>query len=214
MLALLDLDETLVDRRAGFDLWAREFVLTHGLTDRDRQWLLDYDLVARPRDEFFTAVRERFHVGDSKEELWADYRRQMPHLVQVFDGVLPELRLLRLQSWRLFIVTNGKADNQVAKLRSTGLSDVVDGWCISEETGHRKPSPAFFTKAIAMAGRVDSEPVWVVGDSPVDDIQAGNDAGLETIWISHGRSWPDSLPPPTAVADSPVTALRFLCTQP
>ena len=39
------------------------------------------------------------------------------------------------------IVTNGRVDNQLGKLRRSGVLDLLDGWCVSEETGIRKPDP-------------------------------------------------------------------------
>jgi hypothetical protein len=35
-------------------------------------------------------------------------------------------------------------DNQLGKIRNTGLAELVDGWCISDEVGVRKPDPKIF----------------------------------------------------------------------
>lgn len=53
----------------------------------------------------------------------------------------PALVALRQQGWRLVVVTNGRADHQLGKLRRTGLAQLLDGWFISEQTGFRKPDP-------------------------------------------------------------------------
>jgi hypothetical protein len=38
-------------------------------------------------------------------------------------------------------------DNQIGKLRRTGILALLDGWCVSEEVGIRKPDPAIFALA-------------------------------------------------------------------
>ena len=65
MLALLDLDETLIDRRSAFALWARRFVDAHDLGETEWTWLHDLDSTCRPRETFFAKVYARYGVGGS-----------------------------------------------------------------------------------------------------------------------------------------------------
>ncbi|MGW2695292.1 HAD hydrolase-like protein [Streptomyces sp. NPDC001296] len=37
---------------------------------------------------------------------------------------------------------------------------------------------------------------WMVGDNPVNDIGGGRSAGLSTMWIANGHSWPLDDPGP------------------
>ncbi|MGH3855302.1 MAG: HAD family hydrolase [Pseudonocardiaceae bacterium] len=135
MLALLDLDETLVDRKAGFQVWAQALVKEHALGDEALAWLTATDLAVTERGRFFALVGERFPVVGSPGALWDDYSARMPYLAPVFPGVLDALARLRTRDWRLGVVTNGRVDNQLGKLRRSGVLDLLDGWCVSEETG-------------------------------------------------------------------------------
>ncbi len=60
MLALLDLDGTLVDRDAGFDLWTRRFVENERLDAQALGWLKEADRAVKERGRFFALVREHF----------------------------------------------------------------------------------------------------------------------------------------------------------
>jgi putative hydrolase of the HAD superfamily len=111
---LFGLDNTLVDLDQGFSGWAEEFAderrLGREAVDRliavDRAGLLH-------REAFFAKMVDRFALPDPVDELWRGYRRRMPHLAY---------------GWLVAIVTNGMADNQLGKIRNTGLADVVDAW--------------------------------------------------------------------------------------
>ncbi|MEU0565190.1 haloacid dehalogenase-like hydrolase [Nonomuraea sp. NPDC005983] len=115
-LALFDLDRTLLDLDAAFRRWAEEFIERHRLGSEGLAWLVSQDRDTHPhRDVFFSKVRERFALTEPVEELWAGYRRRMPHLVQCHPGVLAGLADLRGAGWRVGIVTNGMADNQLGQ---------------------------------------------------------------------------------------------------
>ncbi|WP_258725650.1 HAD family hydrolase [Cellulomonas sp. NS3] len=210
MIALLDLDGTLVDRSAGFAAWARSFADRWSLPDDDHAWLGELDRTVAQRRQFFEGVSRRFPEAGPPETLWQDFRAQMPLLTPAFPDVLERLDTLRSAGWRLMVVTNGRTDNQVGKLRRTGIADRVDGWCVSEEAGVAKPDAAIFASALARLGAADGAGCWMVGDDATADVAGGHAAGLRTHWISHGRPWPlrDLRPERTSV--SPGDALALL----
>lgn len=210
MLALLDLDGTLVDRGTGFRLWARRFVEDEGLDSRALGWLEETDRAVTGRGRFFTLVREHFSTGRDVNALWDDYRKRMPFLTPAFPGVIDVLTDLRAASWQLAVVTNGRVDNQLGKLRRSGILDLLDGWFVSEEVGTRKPHPAIFAAARKRLGVRSSDQCWVVGDDPELDIAGGKSSGMHTIWVSHGRSWPAGTPPPDRTGTTPADALGLL----
>ena len=210
MIALLDLDETLVDRAEGFSAWARSFVDRWSLNDDERAWIEQLDRTVKQREQFFSILCERFPQAGPPDRIWQDYRAQMPLLTPVFPGVLERLQSLRSAGWRLMVVTNGRVDNQVGKLRRTGIADLVHGWCVSEEAGVRKPDAAIFAMAMTRLGTRDDDECWMVGDDPAADMAGATGAGLRTIWISHGRSWPSSDFRPDRTEVSPSDALAAL----
>lgn len=114
----------------------------------------------------------------------------MPHLVACRPEVIAALTELRASGWRVGIVTNGTADNQLGKIQRTGLADAVDGYALSGIEGIRKPDVGLFEIAAKRCGMSLTDGGWMVGDHPVADIGGGHAAGLHTIWINRG-SRPD-----------------------
>ncbi|GAA4092248.1 HAD family hydrolase [Nonomuraea soli] len=189
-LVLFDLDRTLIDLGSAFGLWAEEFAETHRLGSDAVAWLKEIDHVTHPhREAFFSNVREHFQLLTPVEELWAEYRRRMPYLVKPYPGVLDELAQLRILGWKVGIVTNGTADNQLGKLRQTGLAEAVDGYAVSGVEGIRKPEVGLFEIAAKRCGLSLAGGGWMVGDNLTADIEGGRNAGLRTIWVDHG-TWP------------------------
>ncbi|MFD0883032.1 HAD family hydrolase [Streptosporangium algeriense] len=186
-LALFDLDNTLVDLDAAFEVWAEEFAREHGLGCDGVSRLTSLDRSSRPyREAFFTMVREHFGLPVSVDELWGRYRRRMPYLVRCRPEVVSGLSRLRASGWRVAIVTNGMADNQLEKIRRTGLAEVVDAMALSGIEGVRKPETRLFEIAAERCGMALSGGGWVIGDNLTADIAGGRSAGLRTIWIDRG----------------------------
>ncbi|MFC7717253.1 HAD family hydrolase [Nonomuraea recticatena] len=189
-LALFDLDNTLVDFDAAFRGWVEEFADEHRLGLEAVDWLIELDRAGYPhREVFFAKVRERFALPDSAEELWGRYRRRMPYLVHRRPEVLDGLAQLRVSGWRVAIVTNGTADNQLGKIQQTGLSEAVDAYALSGTEGIRKPEVGLFDIAATRCGATLAEGGWMIGDNLIADIAGGRGAGLRTIWIDRG-TWP------------------------
>ncbi|WP_260617416.1 MULTISPECIES: HAD family hydrolase [unclassified Microbispora] len=120
-LALFDLDNTLVSLDGAFRLWVAEFVEKYRLSHEAVDWLIALDQAGYPhRAAFFTKVHDYFALSESVEELWGSYRKRMPHLVQCRPMVMDGLSHLRASGWKVAIVTNGTADNQLGKIQQTG----------------------------------------------------------------------------------------------
>jgi FMN phosphatase YigB (HAD superfamily) len=213
-LALFDLDDTLTDRGAAFEAWAREFVAAHGLDDPALAFIRTAD--ARhcgPRDGFFATISETFGLDEPPDLLWRRYRRRMPELATCRREDLDALRRLRRAGWLIGIVTNGMTDNQLGKIRNTGLSDLVDAWGISDELAIRKPEPEIFRLVAERCAAGPDYDGWMIGDSLPHDIAGGHAAGLRTIWVPpRRRPRPPSLagPAPDFTVDSITEAVDIL----
>ncbi|MEU6720082.1 HAD family hydrolase [Nonomuraea sp. NPDC046802] len=187
MLALFDLDNTLIDRLGAFRRWAAEFAAERGLGADDVAWMVELDADGYcPRDTFLSGVRDRFGLAEPVEELWRAYQARLPFLVSCPDEVLSGLDRLRAAGWAVGIVTNGAADNQAGKIRHSGLAGRVDGWAISGAEGVSKPDRRLFEIGAGRCGAVLGDGGWMVGDNPDADIAGGRAAGLGTIWIDRG----------------------------
>lgn len=210
---MVDLDGTIVDRDAAFVRWLDRFADTFGLNPHQRAWAVEWDQQAKERGRFFAGLVDHLSLEVPAAQLWADYRTAMPTLTSAYPGVERALSDLKSAGWQLVVLTNGQVDNQIGKLRTTGLLDLFDGYRMSGETGLRKPDSQAFLEALAAAGYVGPrQRVWMVGDDPVLDVAGAQRVGLRTAWISHGRLWQPDKPPPTLTAATPAEALHRLAT--
>ena len=210
-LVALDLDGTLVDQAAAAREWAEEFIAYWDLPLTASADIAGALTQRRPKGEIFAALATTWSLPVTGVELWQDYRRRMPELVRCTDADANALRELRSAGWTLGIVTNGMADNQEGKIRSTGLANLVDGWVVSEAVGYRKPEAKIFS---ALAAHLDCTlEGWMIGDSPEHDIAGGAAAGLRTALIISGDpATDDSAIRPTITAASVAEAAAVILT--
>lgn len=210
-LVALDLDGTLVNQATAAREWAEGFVAYWDLSQTASADIAGALAQRRPKGEVFAALATTWSLPVTGAELWQDYRRRMPELVRCTDADANALRELRAAGWTLGIVTNGMADNQEGKIRSTGLADLVDGWVVSEAVGYRKPEARIFS---ALAAQLDCTlEGWMIGDSPEDDIAGGAAVGLRTaLIISDDPATEDAAIRPTIIATSVADAVAVILT--
>jgi|SRR5665213_720710 len=207
-VALFDLDNTLLDREAAFERWARSFCDAHGLPDDAGAWLVVADDDGlRPRDELFAGVRSRFAVDNPVEDLVHAYHREYPGAFEFPVDSRNALRRLRSAGWKVAVVTNGP-QSQERKLEVTRLGDEVDAVCVSALVDSWKPDPGIFEEAARRCG-VGLEG-WMVGDSGPADIRGGQGVGLRTIWFHRGRTWDLGGPEPDAQVSDVPAAVRVI----
>ncbi|MFJ2034304.1 HAD family hydrolase [Streptosporangium sp. NPDC087985] len=136
----------------------------------------------------------------------------MPYLVHCRPEVMDELSRLRASGWRVAIVTNGTADNQLGKIQRTGLAEAVDAYALSGIEGIRKPDVGLFEVAAQRCGMTLEGGGWMVGDHPLADIGGGQAAGLRTVWIDRG-TWPDQERDADHVVTDVLQAMEILRTE-
>ncbi|MGW0626704.1 HAD family hydrolase [Streptomyces sp. NPDC002758] len=209
MLALFDLDNTLIDRRGGLEDWARGFVRQRRLPREAESALCDR-LRSRAYPADFVHLRETLGLSDDPDDLWRGYVEGIAWSVRCFPGVRESLEALRGAGWNLGVATNGAGDIQRAKLAATGLTSLFDGICVSEETGARKPAYDHFEVAASLCGTRLSTDGWMVGDGSETDIEGGRAAGLRTAWVANGRTWTDGLRGPDIVVWGVTEAIEAM----
>ncbi|MFE0454847.1 HAD family hydrolase [Streptomyces sp. NPDC058914] len=190
-LALFDLDGTLVDRTSAFPDAIADLCHDHGYGPEIERWLLT-ELADHADRSDFGRLRATFGLHESAEHLWRVYVGRMAAAVACRPAVLHSLTRLKENGWSVGVVTNGSSDIQRAKVRATGLADLVDGIAASGDIDVRKPDPRLFELAAARCGTQLTADDWMTGDHPESDIQGGHGAGLRTIWVA-GRPWPRDL---------------------
>jgi putative hydrolase of the HAD superfamily len=211
-LLLCDLDNTIVDRAAAFRRWATERAAAHFQDDTFIEWLIELDDNGYgPRPEFYTAFGERLCLAGSIDDIADDYYRTFLPQFRTDDEVRAALDVARARGWRIAIVTNGPS-TQEDKIRQAGLDRLVDTWCVSEIEGHSKPDARLLEIAAERCRSPLSE-AWMIGDDPDTDIGAAHDAGIRSVWLRLGRSWPRRDFFPTHEADSFPDAVDFVLSQ-
>ncbi len=117
-----DLDNTLVDRAAGYRAWAKRFVAEAGGGPAEVDLLLELDADGMAkRKRIFEEVRSRWGLSEPVDGLIKRYRQEYPpHLPRVSTAVAERLEELRRNGWRVAVVTNGpdSAKDQARYLRA------------------------------------------------------------------------------------------------
>jgi putative hydrolase of the HAD superfamily len=122
---------------------------------------------------------------------------------RAYPDAAPALDELRGRGARLVCVSNW--DCSLAEvLKRCGLGEALDGVVTSAEAGARKPDPAIFTPALAMA-RVEPGEAVHVGDTVDEDVKGARAAGIRGLHLDRGgggdiaslaelRLWLDTMP--------------------
>jgi putative hydrolase of the HAD superfamily len=105
---------------------------------------------------------------------------------RVYDDVSPALRAYRGRGLRLVVVSNWDLSLH-GVLRELGVRAAIDGVLTSAEAGARKPSPAIFEQALALAG-VPARAAVHVGDSLAEDVAGARAAGIEPVLVRRDGS--------------------------
>jgi putative hydrolase of the HAD superfamily len=202
-LLLVDLDNTLVDRAAALERWARAYVSARRGDAADAEWLVATDRDGlEPREWFAERIAERFGLSPRDgEAVLAELRGGLVRQLESDDAVTQALRRARAGGWTPFVVTNGTVAQQERKLRHTGLDKEVAGWVVSEGVGLRKPDPAIFRLAAERAGH-SLDGATMIGDSAEADVGGARGAGVPSVWLHRGRPWTLTGFEPDHAADS------------
>jgi putative hydrolase of the HAD superfamily len=204
MLLLIDLDNTLIDRRAAFKSWADS-----RFGEAQTPWLVAADRDGlEPRESLAAKIAAR--CGGDAEKIVRELRAGMVEQLEPDPEIAAVVTEAAGTGFVPYIVTNGTVPQQTAKIRKVGLDGLVAGWIISEGAGVRKPDRRIFELAAAAAGVPLSADGWMVGDNDDADIGGGAGAGLRTSWVSLGRDWPAHLAyRPTVTGVTGAAALRL-----
>ncbi|KUN96947.1 HAD family hydrolase [Streptomyces caeruleatus] len=213
-LLLLDLDNTLVDRDAAFRDAAADFLAEHGLPASDLGWVTATDAGGyTPRPELAAAMTGRYGRAVPDTAIRCLLDTGVADRVVLAHSTRRALERARAAGWTCVVVTNGRVVQQEAKIRTTGLDRLVQGWVVSEAVGRKKPEPEIFQAAAATVD-VPLTGAWVIGDSPHADIAGADALGLRSVWVTNGRDWTEGSYRPTHAAHDVASAIRHAVAAP
>jgi len=186
---LFDLDDTLLDREACVEPFAKRLYVRHDLSrfPYEAYWECFKGLDKRgygDKRSLFQTLVTRFALPASAGELEALFVQTAWKGCGEYlsSGAQEVLVLLRSQGYRVGIITNGSAELQRGKLVESGLASLVDVALVSAEEEVKKSAPEIFARAAERLAVTPAECVFV-GDNPESDILGGNGVGMRTVWM-------------------------------
>ena len=183
-LLMCDLDDTLVERPPLFRAWTESFLAERGADPELVDWIVELDHGGhRPRgDEFLPKLAARVGYEVDLDQFLLDYNRQFGGSYRLTPEAHSALDRARAAGWSFAVVTNGPTEMQSHKLASSGIGDLADAVCISQEVGVSKPDPLIFQTAAQRAGE-SLRGAWMIGDNLDADIAGGAGVGARTVWV-------------------------------
>ncbi len=157
------------------DPWKREMLLQH---------MMIFDQHGEVNRSYVrNSVLEKFGIdlGENLHDYWMknQWRNSM-----LYDDARPVLEELKKRGYRLGILTNGPSYGQRAKVRKSGLEDLLDAVVVSGETDCAKPDPRIFEMIAEMLSLPAAQCAYV-GDMFRNDIYGAHLAGMFPVWF-----WP------------------------
>ncbi|GAA2310129.1 hypothetical protein GCM10009853_079500 [Glycomyces scopariae] len=204
---MIDLDNTLIDRDAGFRTGLVALLAEHGLPAEHADWITAVDDRGyTPRPQVAQAILDRLDLGLTEDDLITALLRCSRDNARLAPETADALARVRAAGHRVVIVTNGPVAGQTGKIRNAGLDRLVDAAIVSEAVGADKPEPAVF-HAAAAAVHGTLEDAWMIGDRDDTDILGAHRLGVPSVWLHLGRTWAPADYRPTHTADTIVEAL-------
>lgn len=204
---LFDLDNTLTHRNQSIDAFSRYFVRRYNgwLVPTSAETVSDlikavdqggYGCAANPYPSIKRSVAKSLHSTLSwknrpdETELLNCWVQQFPLNSQPMPGARALLQQLRLQGYKIGIVSNGLDTSRLGTIKALGFTDFIDTTLSSERAGAKKPEVSIFHQAANELG-VKPDECLFVGDHPINDIAGSIAAGMQPLWLSGFHSWPD-----------------------
>jgi putative hydrolase of the HAD superfamily len=193
LLIIFDLDDTLIDTSGSITPFALENALLSmieaGLSVPAYENALELlkrinKTAASSRDalsefiEILDGSAEHLKIG--KEKLCTELPADIP--IFSLDGA-GELLAELVQDHELALVTCGKPDIQMEKLKKAGIDSALFSNIMVAEDGNKK----FYYKRLTEGGRYVANEVLVCGDRIPIDLTPAKDLGFKTVHMRWGR---------------------------
>lgn len=202
---IFDLDNTLINRNAAFQVFSDRFVdqfIDYKDDDELRAAAIEFMRVAdrngyRSKWELFEEIRTSLAMKNREtttEELM-QYWKSFLDCTVLMDGALEVLDELKKKNCKLGMITNGSVYAQNSKIDKVNIRRYFDAIVVSDEVGVKKPDKQIFDIALSRLG-VKPETCWFIGDNPLLDIEGARAAGINAIWMEGFMVWDNSIEEP------------------
>lgn len=184
MIAILDIDGTLVDTNYQHTIsWARALA-SHGITvplwrihrhigmggDQVIEALCGREVEERQGDEIRAAEGERY--------------MELIDEVRPMGGARDLIEALKDRGHRVVLASSAKAEEVDRYLDMLDARELADGWTTSADVERTKPAPDLVHAALGRSGG-DADSAVMIGDTPWD-VRAAAEAGVDTIAVITG----------------------------
>jgi putative hydrolase of the HAD superfamily len=204
-----DLDNTLTDRNASIDVFAKRFIahfskalfvtsvynVSNIIREQDNGGYLDK---SSPYQKISQAVSRELHnqlawkTEVSIEFIEQFWKAEFPHSTVEMKGANQLINALHLQGFHLGVISNGAEASRQKTVASTIFGHLFMQVVSSGEFGVKKPNCSIFIETAKVAGFTPSQCVYI-GDHPINDIYGAINAGMTGIWLQ-GFHDPSGLP--------------------
>ena len=205
----IDIDDTLIDFPSSADFASRKAAEETGITlpentkevfvahntalwKKVEQGIYTLDDIRRTRWKTIFADLGIKYDGEAFEVL---FRKHLAYSKTHVEGA-EELLIYLSSKYPVYVASNGPVFQQKNRMECAGLTKYMKDYFISEGVGYSKPSARFFETALRESG-ADAASSIMIGDSLSADIAGANNAGIKSIWMSHGRKREACDPCPT-----------------
>ena len=179
---ILDVDGTLVDTNYHHALaWYRAF-RNHGIVLP--VWRL-HRHVGMGGDKYVSALagdEVESELGESLRKAWEKLFNDVIDEISPLEGASELLRELKKRGQTVVLASSSIEAHLDHFLDLLDARDVADGWTTKDDVDASKPEPDLVEAALATAGSHDAV---MLGDTPWD-VEAGRQAGIETVCVLTG----------------------------
>lgn len=139
-------------------------------------------------------------ADDHLDQLFDRYLTAYESAWAAFDDAMPALEAVRSAGVQVALLTNGKRDQQLSKLRRTSLLHLVGEVWATDDLGAAKPDPTTYL-TVCRSLKVPPSHAVYVGDNFAHDVEGAVAAGLQAIYLDRDDRGPRSYRPRIASLD-------------
>lgn len=145
-----------------------------------------------PYYHVFNEIAKKYGAGSEtvKQALRA-YNSNEVSDIQPFPDVVPTLKELKAQNYKLFLITVGVHERQEKKVQQLGLYSLFDEVVISDQEVGLLLEECY--EMLLKKEKLSAHEVAVVGDRVREELRIGKTMGMTTIRMLHGRFKMDSM---------------------
>ncbi len=195
---LIDVDDTLLDFNLSAKIAAQKAFLKCGLEFNEEayQSFLVINNMLWKQVEAKTITREQLHytrwnlvlekmnlVGDGRL-IEQEFLDGLFWCAEKIDGAEDICKYLS-SKYTLCTASNAPHNQQINRLKISGLTAYISHVFTSEASGVSKPDGRFFDECFKVLNNTPKEQVVMIGYSLSSDIVGGKNYGLKTIWVKN-----------------------------